>query len=62
VHDDNEGFYVIEGSGKAMIGDEEFELAQHTVLLVPAGVAHSVKKDPGSVDVKIFLYHFPKKK
>ena len=60
VHDDNEGFYVIEGFGKMMVGDEEYKLEPHTAMYAPAGVLHGIKKDPSSMDLKTFLYHFPK--
>lgn len=60
VHDDNEGFYVLEGCGKAVCADVEFDIVPGTAFYAPAGVAHAIKKNIGSQDIKIFLHHFPK--
>ncbi len=59
IHDDHEGFYVVEGSGKAIVGEEEFDLAPGIAFYAPAGLPHAIKKDEHSVDLKIFLFHFP---
>ena len=59
VHDDQEGFYVVEGTGKARVGDEEFDIRPGSAFIAWKGVPHSIKKDPGSVPVKVVWSHGP---
>ncbi len=59
VHEDNEGFFVVAGTGKMMIGDEEFFLKPGVAMLAPAGVPHAIAKT-SQEDLEIFLFHFPK--
>ena len=59
IHEDNEGFYVIGGTGKIMIAEEEFDISQGSCILVPAGVPHAIKKT-GDEELTIFIYHFAK--
>lgn len=44
VHTDHEGFYVVSGTGKMVIGTEEFDLAPGVSMLAPANVPHAIKK------------------
>ena len=57
VHDDQEGFCVLEGTGMAKVGDEEFEVRPGTSFIAQAGVPHVIKKDPRSGPVKILYAH-----
>ncbi len=57
VHDDQEGFLVLEGRGKAKFGDEEFDVYPGLVMIAPAGTPHAIKKDKDSCDVKVFWFH-----
>lgn len=57
VHEDQEGFYVLEGTGTARVGDEEFTVRPGTAFIAQKGVPHVVKKAPGSVPVKILWSH-----
>ena len=57
VHDDQEGFYVIEGSGWAKVGDQEFRVEPEGSFIVPAHQEHSLKKDLESVPLKVFWFH-----
>ena len=57
VHDDQEGFIVLEGTGWAKVGDEEFRLEPETSFIAPAGTAHAVRKDTGIEHVKLFWFH-----
>lgn len=59
VHEDNEGFYVISGQGKAKIGDIESDISEGSCFYAPAGVPHAIKKAPNTPDLVIFLFHFP---
>lgn len=57
VHDDQEGFVVIEGKGWAKVGKEEFRIKPDISFIAPAGVKHSVKCDPDSKYVKLCWFH-----
>ena len=58
VHDYQEGFLVVEGTGTAKIGDSEFALFPGIAFIVPAGVQHTMKKDTDVADgVRLFWFH-----
>jgi hypothetical protein len=57
IHDDQEGFIVLEGTGRAKVGMEEFRIEPEVSFIAPAGIAHSIKKDPDSKPVKVFWFH-----
>lgn len=58
IHEDHEGFYVISGTGKMIIGGEEFDLEPGVSMVAPANVPHAIRKT-SQQDLEIFLYHFP---
>ncbi|MBC5580471.1 cupin domain-containing protein [Anaerofilum sp. BX8] len=58
LHEDNEGFYVVSGKGKMIIGSEEYDLAPGVAMLAPAHVPHAIKKT-SCEELEIFLFHFP---
>lgn len=62
IHEDHEGFFVVEGDGWVKMGEDEFSVSSGTSFLVPAGTAHAICKKTGGVDVKIFWFHFPQAK
>lgn len=57
LHDDQEGFCVMEGSGWAKVGDKEFPIEPEGSFIVPAHQEHSLKKNPESVPLKVFWFH-----
>ena len=57
VHDDQEGFFVLEGTGTAKIGDTEFPVAPGTAFLCPANTWHSIRRDESCPQVTVFWYH-----
>ena len=57
MHKDQEGFIVLEGTGWAKIGDEEFRLEPNISFIAPVGVKHSIKCDLASNPVKVFWFH-----
>lgn len=59
VHDDNEGFYVIKGSGTARINDVEKVIREGSFFIAPAGAPHAIKKDVDCEELEILLFHFP---
>ena len=58
VHDDNEGFYVVEGTGKYIIRGREYDLRAGTSMFAPAGMPHGLK-NTGEGPLVVFIYHFP---
>jgi len=57
VHDDQEGFFVLEGHGTARVGDEEFEVRPGSAFIAQKGVPHTVKRAPDSPPVRILYAH-----
>lgn len=57
VHDDQEGFYVLEGCGMAKVGDSEFPIAPGSCFIAPAGKYHYVRRDPDCPCVRLFFFH-----
>jgi len=57
VHKDQEGFYVLEGTGTARVGEEELPLSPGFSFYVPPGVYHTVKRDSSCSAIKLFLFH-----
>jgi len=57
VHEDQEGFVVLEGKGWAKVGDEECRLEPEMCFVAPAGVPHCIKRDPDSEHVKVCWFH-----
>ena len=45
VHQDQEGFVVMAGTGWAKIGDQEFPLEPETSFIAPAGQPHVIKRE-----------------
>ena len=59
LHEDQEGFYVIEGTGWARVGEEEFRIEPEGSFIVPARTPHTLKRDPDSKPLKVFWFHAP---
>jgi oxalate decarboxylase/phosphoglucose isomerase-like protein (cupin superfamily) len=57
VHDDQEIFYVMEGTGSAMVGGEEIQLKPGVCFLVKPGQDHGLKKDKSSEYLKVMFIH-----
>ena len=57
VHEDQEGFYVLEGKGFALFGEEEHEIYPGMTMIAPAGVKHQIKRNEDSEAIKIFYFH-----
>ena len=57
VHDDQEGFYVLEGTGYVKLDRAEYYIEPGMSFIVPAGVDHTVRKAEGSENVKLFWFH-----
>jgi len=57
VHEDQEGFYVLEGTGKAIVGENEFLLSPGVCFIVPPGLYHAIKRDAECDFIKLFFFH-----
>ncbi|HUV08770.1 MAG TPA: cupin domain-containing protein [Spirochaetia bacterium] len=57
IHEDQEGFFVLEGTGKAKVGNEEFAIRPGSAFIAAKGVPHILKKAPESPPVKVFWCH-----
>lgn len=57
VHDDQEGFYVLEGYGSAKVGDEEFPISPGSCFIAPARKYHYIRRAPECPFVKLFFFH-----
>ena len=57
AHEDQEGFFVLEGKGYAMIGGEEMVMEPGMAFMVPAGVEHAMKCDPAYEYCKVLWFH-----
>lgn len=57
VHDDQEGFYVLEGTGAARVGEVEFPLSPGSCFLAPPGVYHAIRRDETCPWIKLFYFH-----
>jgi quercetin dioxygenase-like cupin family protein len=55
-HKVEEVFYVIEGSGTAIVGDEEVAVDAGDALLAPAGELHGFRNDSGASLRMVFFY------
>ena len=57
VHDDQEGFLVWHGTGRAQIGDETVELKPGVAIIVPAGVGHAMCCGKDSEFMETIWFH-----
>jgi mannose-6-phosphate isomerase-like protein (cupin superfamily) len=56
-HEDQEGFYVLEGEGYAKLDDLEFPIKAGDSFVALPGVKHTMRSNPGAVPVKVFWFH-----
>lgn len=57
VHNDQEGFYVLEGKGTACINRQEFEVEKDMSILVPASTSHQFKCCDAEKPLVMFYFH-----
>ena len=57
IHEDQEGFYVISGSGGVLIDDTEYPLSTGACFIIPPGKYHSIKRDVACESIKLFFFH-----
>ena len=56
-HEDQEGFYVLEGEGYAKLDDLEFPIKAGDSFIALPGVRHTLKTKEGCQPVKVFWFH-----
>ena len=56
-HEDQEGFFVLAGSGYAQIGKREFPIHPGIAFIAPAGVAHAIRTEDPNVPIEVFWFH-----
>jgi len=60
VHPDNDQFIRIEqGEGRAVIGEDEFNLADDDVVIVPAGANHNIINTSTTHPMKLYTIYSP---
>lgn len=57
THEDQEGFFVLEGYGKALINGDELSLEPGMSFVVPAGVEHVMKAANAGEECKVLWFH-----
>lgn len=60
THDDQEGYYVLSGTGFAKVDGQEIALEPDMSLIVPAGKTHCMKRSPSCDGLKVFWFHAAK--
>lgn len=62
IHGVDQFFRIEEGSGKAIIGENEYQIEDDMAILVPAGTNHNII-NTGSEDLKLYtIYAIPNHK
>lgn len=59
VHEDQEFFYVIEGVGKAKIGECEINIAKDSMFVVPPNTEHTIMSSDSNNPVRVLWVHNP---
>lgn len=57
AHEDQEGIYIIEGHGKALIDGQIIDLYPGVAVMIPPGVFHCMVRDEDCEYVKSFWFH-----
>lgn len=56
-HDDQEGFFVLEGNGFVRLDNEEFEVKAGDSFIALPGVRHTMKTVDSEKPLKVFWFH-----
>ena len=57
IHEDQECFYVLNGTGTALVGEEEFPLRPGDCFHVPPHHYHAIKRDESCPHIRLFFFH-----
>jgi len=56
AHEDEEGFFVVEGSGTVRLGDAEHPIFAGMAILAPAGTVHCFKNSGNAPLTLVFIH------
>jgi len=56
-HEDQEGFFVLEGEGFAKLDDLVFPITKGDSFIAAAGVKHTIRTSHDDKPVKVFWFH-----
>ncbi len=60
VHHEHDQFFRIEqGTGVAVVGDQEYQLAPESAVVVPAGVEHNIINTSSIEKMKLYTIYSP---
>lgn len=60
THPDIDQFIRVEaGTGRALVGDEEFDLHDGSIVVIPAGSRHNVTNTSSSESLKLYTIYTP---
>jgi mannose-6-phosphate isomerase-like protein (cupin superfamily) len=60
THPDNDQFFRVEkGTGKAILGGEEFELTDGSCVVIPAGTEHNIINTSETEQMKLYTIYSP---
>jgi len=60
VHEENDQFFRFEkGQGKCVIGENEYQVSDGSVIVVPAGAIHNVTNLSETEDLKLYTIYSP---
>jgi quercetin dioxygenase-like cupin family protein len=57
VHDDQELFYVLDGTGFVLLGEKEYPITVGSVFVATPGTPHSIRRNEDSPPIKILWFH-----
>lgn len=57
AHEDQEGFFVLEGEGYVKLDDEVYPIKKGDSFIALPGVKHTIKTNDSNVPVKVFWFH-----
>ena len=57
AHNDQEGFFVLEGEGEVMLGEQIFNVKQGDSFVALAGVKHTLRTYDENIPLKVFWFH-----
>ena len=60
IHSGNDQFFRIEaGHGKCIIDDNEYEIKDGDVIIIPSGAKHNIINIDGQADLKLYTLYAP---
>lgn len=60
IHEDQEGFYVLEGAGEVALDGRVYPLEPGMAFILAPGVQHSFRRNAGVSYIKVLWFHAAK--